>query len=303
MYDKVTAWIDRYIIGSERFEELRGLDDGRGWQIWGSMHLSFYENTIKCTGSLNKWRDGQNIVALTFAEVAEVVSDFCNSLGVQPSEVRVSGLEFGATMHVSQHPARYMELLGEASRKKRLPTLSGRELQTVYYMSEGEKKLSCFVFYDKGVESKRCENLLRFEIRYHKQLSQQLYRRSGKIWLSTLCEVEFFDLLREQYIKKYEQVKKMGQTNTTECDKLTVSEGYDMIMGQLLCRDSDFAERIIAQLKRNGQMRHPKNYSELKGRINKTLQRWGAPADDAPQLLDELRTLIDGEVERCRPLV
>ncbi|MFI3306115.1 MAG: hypothetical protein R3Y68_06345 [Rikenellaceae bacterium] len=301
MYDKVTLWIDRAVIGVERFERLKWFADGKNWFRAESIYLRFTEHSIRCTGSLAKWFEGSNLNALTHAEAVEVIDDFCRLLDLDPSEVRVSGVEFGGTYEVSQPPSRYLELLGELPRAKRLSVAKGAELQTLNYQSTAQTPTFCHTLYDKGAEMNIEGNLLRFELRYRKKMAQTLGVKGG-VWLSTLREGWFFRKLQERSMAILKQIKKMGQIDNAPETIKGVKDGYEMLFGQLLGGDPTIIERHIKSLKRLRVYKYPKEYSLLKSKLNKAVERWGRQQGDNPQLITEFVDLVEREMERCKPL-
>lgn len=279
---------------------MRWFADGKNWFRAESIYFRFTEHSIRCTGSLAKWFEGNNLNALTHAEAVAVIDDFCTLFDLDPSEVRVSGLEFGGTYQVSQPPARYLELLGDLPRAKRLPTAKGEELQTLNYQSTGREPTYCHTFYDKGAEMNIKENLLRFELRYRKKMAQTLGVKGG-VWLSTLKEEWFFSKLQERSITLLKRIKKMGQIENSPETIKGVKDGCEMLFGQLLSSDPTIIERHIRDLKRKGVYKYAKDYSLLKSKLNKCVERWGRARGDSPQLIEELANLVEQEMERCKP--
>lgn len=299
MYDKITAWIDRAVIGEERFEALSWHANERGWFSLGSFNFKCLPNTIKCTGSVNKCHLGHNLKALTFVEVCEVIDDLCNWIQVDPSEIRVTTIEFGATFAINNPPSRYLELLGELSRTKRLPIAKGQTLQTIVYQTSYYKH----IFYDKGEEAGIDENLLRFELRYYKNIHTQLLGKGGSIWLSTLRDADFYRKLQSIYIKTFTMIKKLGELNASTSTKVKgVKDAKDMLLAQLLESDPTIIGRFVEDLKRKRIYNDPKYYSRLKKELNDALKLYGGTTNENPDLIAELTHLVEQEIKRCSPL-
>ncbi len=299
MYDCITAYIDRSVIGLERFEALGSHANEKGWFSVGSINFKCLPTTIRCTGSLNKYHSGHNLKALTFVEVCEVINDLCDWVEIDPTEIRVTRLEFGATFAINNPPSRYLELLGDMPRAKRLPTAKGQMLQTIVYQTSFYRHS----FYDKGAESDINENLLRFELRFYKQIYKQIMGKNGSLWLSTLRDAAFYRKLQSIYLKKLKMIKKLGEFNASTSISIKGSKSAkDMLLAQLMGGDPTVIERYIEELKRNKTYKDPKYYSRLKKELNDILKLYGGTTNKNPELIAELTLKVEQEIERCSPL-
>ncbi len=302
MYDKVTIWIDRWVVGDAEFERLKWYDLGNGRFKVESISFKIRKDTISGVGSLTKWREGHNLQAITYAEAVAIIDDLCHGwLQIDPSNVRVSGLEFGATFEVSQHPSNYLDLLGELPKSKRSPITSNGVLQTLYFSSTAQKPTFYHKFYDKGAEAEKEGNFIRYELGYKTKLAQMLGVKGG-VWLSTLQDAEFFRKLQNLYTSKFMSTKKMGQINNNPENIKGVTDGYNMLFGNLLGQDPTLIERHIADLKEKEAYKDPKYYTRLKSKLSETQAKWGREVGNNPDLMAELTEKIESENRRCEPL-
>ncbi|MFR9543521.1 MAG: phage/plasmid replication protein [Rikenellaceae bacterium] len=285
-YDRVKFWVDAGAVSRRELASISDrlnllLDKDRAYI--GNICMMAHNGSISGCGSLTKFIHGENLHSITQDETEAVVNALSDAVGVDISNARVTQLEYGANFEMSHPIAEYLDLLGSAPYTKRMETAQG---ETLTYQTKSKRGNYSHVFYDKGAEMGVDGNILRYELRYRREIAKTLKRKGG-ITLQTLYDSRFCDEMKQRYYDFYNSIKKMNDvTINTETIK-TVNDGFESLVAILLNEATpNRIEEHIADLKRQGVYSDPKYYTRLKSKLNAIAQRTGITT--STELITEL---------------
>lgn len=284
MYDKLKIWIDRSSIDGEYWDVLGYLDtvntstdrhtgEMRGHGNLDGLKVSVFPTGISIVGSLTKYLHGDNLHTLDMNSTRDAISKLSTALHTDVNMGKVTALEFG-THFIMDHPVRdYLNLLGVAPHLARILTTES----TVYYRSRGKIQYKNHIFYDKATEAitkgielppdYQDQNLLRYELRYTKNLPQQL--KAKVITCSTLSDVTFYNSMLKRYADFYNGINKVKIFKTTNMGKIkTVSEAYEAFIARLILQsDNNEIESYLRELKDSNVFDARSEYTRLKKKL------------------------------------
>ena len=223
MYDKLKLWAARTRATPDITKFLDNskdqIDHATGEVItFGSLEglkVSIFTGGISIIGSLSKYLYPNNIYPLDRHSTAEAVEKLSDSLHLNISDAKITGLEFGTQFVMKHKPEDYLRKLGDMPRLQRYHF----EVGTLYYKPRGKQQPKVFAFYDKKADAAvkgmtlpdgfSDANLLKYEMRYNQRLPQQL--GVPEVTASTLSEKEFYRQMVKRYQDCYFSISKQNQ--------------------------------------------------------------------------------------------
>jgi len=159
--------------------------------------------------SICKYYLGDNFQTLTLEDFNDAILNISEKLGVDITKARVSRIDLATNFYMEKDPSNYHSCLTHLSRFTR-GAINGN-----LYFKTTQIELN---FYDKKKEYrqkrvkipeqfKEVENVLRYEIRFKKNISK-LFKR--KITISDLCGKEFFSELYHKWKSYYWNITKQN---------------------------------------------------------------------------------------------
>lgn len=200
------------------------------------------ERGTKIHGSLPKFKYGHNLYNLTCKETQEIISDIENQLCISLTDAKVYNFEFGVNCEVTHDPKCYMECLGNVPRLERKHINAQSEGDSLYYLprrkeGKGEREI---YFYDKIAEAIKSKvsipsdlqnkNLLRYEIRFYKNLRKQLKIPFATV--GTICQEEVYNICMEKLLSFYLGIEKISTQEQTEeyTTAKTPNQAFDIFL-------------------------------------------------------------------------
>ena len=305
MYDKLKLWAartrDTPDIGKFLDRAKDQIDHATGEVItFGSLDglkVSIFTGGISIIGSLSKYLYPNNIYPLDRHSTAEAVEKLSDSLHLNISDAKITGLEFGTQFVMRHKPEDYLSKLGDMPRLQRYHFEAG----TLYYKPKGKQQLKVFAFYDKKADAAvkgmalpdgfSDTNLLKYEMRYNQRLPQQL--GVPEVTASTLSEKEFYRQMMKRYQDYYFSIAKQNQAKTNiMSDIKTVSDAFDVFVARLINQsDQTQIAAFLEELKEAKTFVDRKNYTRLK----KKIQDIATKAEIS--VSDELIKELDNEIK------
>lgn len=302
MIDTLNMWLDRAAMAgenpfaivpyltdvTERQNERQGYTcTGRA----GDYQVSISNRGVALLGSLAKYYLPSNVYTLTRATVQQAIEQMSDQLHTDVSEATVMRADVSTVIPTTRPPSDYYNYLGSKDRFTRLLT----HPTTLYYNTQ-KKQL---IFYDKTKEAaaKRALipptladcNLLRYELRYLKQMHKQL-KRADPIQAATLYNPDFYYMLVQQWKQEFETIKKIHRNTTMMENIKTPKEAQTALFARLLQQGGQTViDDFIADLKARKQFADPKYYSRLKSDLTRILQ---APAECDTDLILEIEKAV-----------
>ncbi|MFR9556113.1 MAG: hypothetical protein SNH99_01855 [Rikenellaceae bacterium] len=307
MYDKLKLWVDRDVIGDSMPQISSYLDGCKTvydnttgeTRVYGSLDgLKVTTNIggVSIIGSLAKFYHNNNILPLDCASTELAMEMLSDRLHIDVNSAKISSLEFGTHFSMIEPVPRYIDLLGESPRLRRLRCTDN----TLYYRSKGKNEYKVHTFYDKRAEVLKQggvmpididdENLLRFELRFNRQLNQQL--NVSDLRGATLYDEAFYQAMVARYCNTYSSINKKRDLKTNIMDKIgTVTDAYEVLVAHLLNNaNQDEITAFIEDLKRSKTFADPKSYSRLKAKIKSVASK--VDLTETNDLIKELDTKI-----------
>lgn len=303
MYDKLKMWIDRDVVGaclpctSSYLDDCKTVVDKCTGEVreYGSLDglkVSVYSGGISVIGSLAKFYNSDNILSLNRASTSEAIELLSDKLHVDMNLAKVTGLEFGTHFFMKEQVPRYIDLMGDAPRLKRFRCTEN----TLYYRSNGKNEYKVHTFYDKGAEmAKRSgkmpdglqgANLLRYELRYNRQLAQQL--KVNEVTGAVLFDRYFYKAMIDRYCDVYLSINKTRNLKTNIMGEIeNVTDAFEVLVARLI-NNGNQGEIIdfIDELKQAKVFKDPKNYSRLKAKIKSIANK--VDLTETNELINEL---------------
>lgn len=303
MYDKLKMWIDRDMVGeslptiSTHFDDCKTVVDKFTGEVreYGSidgLKVSVNSGGLAVIGSLAKFYNADNILPLNRASTSDAIEMLSDRLHVDMNSARITSLEFGTHFLMKEAVPKYIDLLGDAPRLKRFRCTEN----TLYYRSSGKNEYKVHTFYDKAAEiAKRGgimpsglygTNLLRYELRFNRQLAQQL--KANEVTGAVLYDRYFYKSMIDRYCEVYFSINKSRTLKTDIMTKIeNVTDAFEVIVARLI-NNSDQGEitAFIDELKQSKVFSDPKNYSRLKAKIKSIASK--VDVTETNELMNEL---------------
>lgn len=281
MYDKLKIWVDRGIVGNQLLAIPNCLNDVRSVTDYltgevreygnlDSLSVSVYSNGLSIVGSLAKYHHSDNLFTLNRQTTQEAIADISDRLRVDLGAAKVSSLEFGTHFTMSNPVPEYLALMGEAPYLKRCRYTDN----TLYYRSKGKREYKVHTFYDKAEESNKRgvalpqslagANLLRYELRYNKQLNQQL--KTNTVTAALLYDERFYRSMLQRYSDVYFSINKTNVLKTNIMSEIkTVGDAFEVAMARLINQAGhEEIETFLSKLRQAKVFDDPKYYTRLK---------------------------------------
>lgn len=175
-----------------------------------NLKVSITENRVKIyDSSLCKYYLGNNFKTLTIRDTKKAIEKISDCLQLPFDLANVTRIDFAQNMILNHDPSLYLKYLGIAQYYNRLEQNNG-----LYYNNQKRQ----LVFYDKVHEQKikhqpipelyRNKNVLRYELRFRKQLRKQFNRNSITAGL-LYDEVFYYDLVK-RWEREYLSIQKIN---------------------------------------------------------------------------------------------
>lgn len=324
MYDNIRMQIIR-TRGATEFKHLDALLDEcneitnkktkevRSVGRLGNLRLSEKPWGLSIVGSLNKWyHNGNNIEPFTRIDMVNAVNKLSDLLSLDISEANVSAIEFGFNFLTRFAPETYLGKLGAMPRRIRKQLTK----YSLYYSHKGKKQPEQLTFYDKVVEFRANKynrlfnvsfpdeytgkHILRAEARYDGSLAR-LFRQDN-VDMARLCDPEFYSIVRDDFIGRYESIQKIESLSINYTDMIkTPKEGYEAFFALILMQQKNCNEQIeqyVQNLKDANVYKDRKDYVRLKKKLCETVSRVKSGAMD--EQIKELNELFQAvrEIDR-----
>lgn len=192
-----------------------------------NMDVKISDRGITITGSLNKYKHGNNVQSLTRIETKEAVQELADILWLNIEDAVVREYHFAENIWLDNKVNNYYNHLGKCQRYNRLTDYA----DTLFYrLSEKEK-----LFYDKVLECKRTDlksaykyagqNIVRNEMRYltPKQVAKI---HNQEITLKDLSNQNIFSKAAEEWYGEYQNIESVKVYRPTK-NNLTAKEGFE----------------------------------------------------------------------------
>lgn len=300
MYDKVKIWATRTRatpdVGKFLDNAKDQIDHATGEVItFGSLDglkVSIFTGGISIIGSLSKYLYPNNIYPLDRHSTAEAVEKLSDSLHLNISDAKITGLEFGTQFVMRHKPEDYLKKMGDMPRLQRYHFEAG----TLYYKPKGKQQLKVFIFYDKKADAEvkgmrlpfgfADANLLKYEMRFNQRLPQQI--GVPEVTASTLSDKDFYRQMVKRYQASYFSISKQNQVKTNVMSEIkTVSDAFDVLVARLINQsDQTQIAEFIEELKGERVFEDRKNYTRLKKKIQEVLTKAEISVSD--ELIKEL---------------
>ena len=162
-------------------------------------------------GSLCKWYLGDNQKTMTRKDIERAVERLSDSLHLPISKAEVTRLDLAQNLSMKYPIEVYLSHLGELRNYKRVPMV---QIGSLYYCHTG----TSLNFYDKTKELKdkrekvddlyKDKNILRYELRYTKQIAKQL--NINEVKCCSLYEEGFYIDLLNRWRNSYLAIEKIN---------------------------------------------------------------------------------------------
>ncbi len=226
MYCTIHAFLNTQISVSSHLSKVKPTyvdrDTGELYERGKLDGLEVNENGrgIKIKGSLSKYYFGNNLDTLTREQTKEAIEKICDSL----QDATLSRIDFATNFIVSEPPQNYYNFFIDSARLNK--SIQG----TTLYFSN---KSRAIVFYDKVNEAKahrmhipdefKNKNVLRYEYRLKRI-------KRNRITLKDLYSKEIFNWLIDQWLQKYEDIRRIPRMRIKKEIKKMINlktfEGY-----------------------------------------------------------------------------
>jgi hypothetical protein len=299
MYDTLRLWIGGSPNESP-FEKARYLteltehrSEVRGYSCTGKIRGCFVrvsENGISLECSLAKFALGNNIESLTRNGTRIAIEELSDCLHLDIGEAKVKRVDVAGNVLANHKPKMYYRYLGEAPLLQR----SNEHPDTLYYKN-GKRQL---VFYDKGAEAikenaRRYKiilghtNLLRYELRFMKDINRQL---NNNVLASKLSDEAFYRDIARRWHEGFAEIQKLKKQSFMIGGIKGPREAKDALLAYFLQQDEQgVADDFFNALRENNAFGDRKYYSRLKTTLNKLRC---APRGIEGELLSELDSKI-----------
>lgn len=266
-------------------------------------NMKVYSNQggVAVMGSLTKFYLGDNLKTLSRLQIKEAMELLSDTFHLDMLKAKVTRLDFGFNLTMDKVVREYFHLLGLCPKLIRLENVSSKEL-SVYYRSHAKRinRSKELCFYDKMVEANlpKHDNLLRYELRFFKRLSQQL--GVSEVLGETLLNDNFYTHLVNLWGGNYfniEKRKSFKMANMVNISK--PNEAFNALVALLYSQvDPALIEAFLATLKEDKVFSDPKSYTRLHQKIRKINTNITFVAEN--DLINELDMKIKEMQERYR---
>lgn len=177
----------------------------------GGLAVTVTREAVKITNSLSKFYFKENLSCLNRRDTREAIENISDLLHLPINKADVLRIDIAGNLIMKHPPELYFRYLGEHKHlRSRLEQPSG-----LYYTAKAKGKQ--LIFYDKIAECKakreplpemyKNTNLLRYEIRYIKNLKKQF--NLSEITADILSEEFFYNSLKKEWQSNYNSINKI----------------------------------------------------------------------------------------------
>ena len=258
-----------------------------------NMRVRASQNRVTIDGSLSKFVFGNNFERLGRIETSRAIENLSDTLGLPFYQARVSRIDIADNFTMKRPVREYLELLGNVPHLKR----GSQENGSVRY-SNGQRSI---IFYDKTKEyqEKNCadlipeaftgKNVLRYELRYRKNLANQF---KSEIKGKDLYNEDFYCSLIARWREVYLKIKKLNLMRSTEFKMQNIRDfkNYGFMITLL---DEDNKKAVWGRLehaRKQGEMTD-RTYYRCKNELNRLLEntRYFHPSDLIKELDEKIQ--------------
>lgn len=303
MYDTINLWLGRdEVAGSDLLACLSSLtnvsENSKDGCYYYKGRLKNYtvfinDTGISLKGSLAKYHLNDNIKTLNRGDSKRAIEQMDNELGLPISKARVIRLDFAQNLLMRYEPEAYYQYLGDCRYYQRL-----LQPKSLYYNNSKRVKL----FYDKIAETKKQgliipeiftgQNLLRFELRFVRQLSKQF--KTG-VTANQLKDERFYMELVNRWISEYQNIQKNNLINLNHSKMKTPKDFWKQGNLQWIKNiGQDTAMSLVADMKARHVFDKPEYYSRLKREIRELCSQ--PDVTETSELIHEL----DAKIQRAK---
>lgn len=312
MYDKLKLWLNSEdiegglsFVASLLSNATEQIDRQTGeTKVFGALEglkVSIFGSGVSIIGSLSKYFYPNSIYPLNRATSKEALEKLSDTLHFNIGIAKVTGLEFGTVLLLTQPIAEYLKLMGQ------MPYPLHRcqfEPKTLYYRTGNKQQPLVYAYYDKVAEAKadglkvpvglEGQNLLKYEIRLNGRLPKQL--NVPEVKASTLTEKGFYRRMVQRWGNDYFKVTKRMQNKTNGIEKIeTVSDACNVFVARLIATaDNDVIYNFIDELKGNKTFKYRTDYCRLKHKLEQLASK--ASVEQTDELVKELDNAIKNAV-------
>lgn len=308
MYDTINFWLGAEMVADvydvvQYLEAVVEKNDLKGCISYigklGDYSVQCKPNGIYLSGSLAKYYLGSNMATLTRATAQEAIERLSDNLHVDMRLAKVTRLDISTAIPTKRPPAEYYSRLGSKPYFQRVQATS----DSLYYNTAKQQ----LAFYDKrkehrakGVQPPKplagCANMLRYELRYLKQVQRQL----GAVDGAMLCQPAFYAGAVGKWREAFESINKIVKSDSIMIDIKTAKDVKDLVLLRLLQdMPADYLDGIIAELKEKHTFADAKSYSRAKSYLLGVLKLETA-SEQGDELLSELETSIKNVAKYAR---
>lgn len=255
-----------------------------------NLRVNVSQRGISIRGSLAKYFLSDNMQTLRRQDTEQAIEKLSDELHIPIQDAKVTRIDFAHNFVMKYEPKTYYSYLGQAKRLERLI-----QPESLYYKNKSKE----MVFYNKiaEVKSRRAKipeiwegkNLLRYEIRYMRNLSGQL--KVPEVKACSLYEEKFYIHLVDRYVDDYVSIHKHGEI-ILDTDNMKKPKD---VLNQLALQSLNSLTQggkvdFVEELRNKNIFENPEYYSRLKKNIR--LMRKKYEASDSLPLIEELDSKI-----------
>lgn len=236
-----------------------------------------YDLTIK--GSLHKNHfKGSNFSRFTFPGICSQIHYLCHNLHLNAAKCVIKNFEYGLNLSVEFNPIECLEKNLISYKGKPFYRLKTENETSIGFDSRlGEYRIKV---YDKGLQHKLPQHLMRFEKAYKKMTSP---KKMGIYTLTDLTKVNIFEKLQGELLQAWDEVLLFDDTvlknaNISEKDKIFLLE----------CRTPQFFKNFESRTTRGRK----------RDKFKKLLLKYGSNGN----IHNEVRELLENEFQKCMGL-
>jgi len=298
MYDTVNLWQNGFNISrGNPFDILPYLSDvtehqnKNGYSCSGNIldyNVNVFDSGISLKGSLCKSFFGDNLQTLTRRATLQAFEKLSDCLHTDISTAKIIRLDFSTVIPTKRPPADYYAYFGNK------PYFRREQWKESLYYSHYQRQIN---FYDKSKEAKakfmeipdiwKNSNLLRYELRYLRQVNKQL---KADVTASTLYNKDFYSSVVQNWHNEFKTIQKL-KNNSFMIDDITTPKEAQVALFSYLLQQSgqNLVTDFLSELKENNVFPDRKYYTRLKTDLNKMLVAKNGNKSD---LMQELETAI-----------
>lgn len=242
----------------------------------GSYFVKIYDNRgISLMGSLSTYYLPSNTYTLTLSTTKNAIEKLSDELHVDIKNAKVTRVDVSTVIPTTQPPSYYYPYLGDKPYFVRL--LATKD--TLYYKTQKRN----IIFYDKikdaiqrGAEIPTeylNENLLRYEVRYMKELKRQL-KTSTNVTGALLTNSDFYYSIIQNWKNEFDSIQKLNSIITMTENIKTPKDAVNVLIATLIQQQG--GQKIINEfmnhLKCTQTFPDAKYYTRAKNSLNEYLK-------------------------------